>query len=802
MDLPKPVNEQERLKRLDSYEILDTAAEKQFDDLTKLAARILDVPICLISLIDQDRQWFKSKFGLEADQTPREISFCQYAIMEEEVLEVKDALEDGRFKDNPLVTGQPKIRFYAGAPLTDDDGVNLGTFCVIDQKPKTLNYEEKESLKALARTVLRIIKLRKVNLDQKKFVKFFDLTLDMLCIGDTDGYIKYLNPAFTRVLGWSEDELKARPLMDFVHPDDVSETIELTNRLIQGERVEGFENRFRRKDDNWTWLHWTCQPDSVTGELFAVAHDITELHDIHTSLREAKEIAEHLSAAKDIFLSNVSHEIRTPLNAIIGFTDLLRQTKLNEQQSQYLDTVSVASKNLIVLINDVLDVSKIESGELTLETKPFSIKTLIKDVVNLQNHSAQVKGLKLLSIIDHEIPEYVLGDYNRLMQVLINLVNNAIKFTDSGLVEIKAMLKDANDTDASVLFTVKDTGIGIEESKLEHIFDRFTQAGSSVSRKYGGTGLGLNIVKMLMELHHGKISVNSELGAGTEFTLEIKYPLTDSEIVDVEAAYEEKVINGVLEGIKILLVEDNEHNHILASTYIKKHRGQVDLAINGKEAVDKFGDNQYDLILMDLQMPEMNGFEATEIIREQFNSDIPIVACSAHSLVGEKSKCLEVGMNDYIAKPYSEGELILTIKDHVKSNKVMLHKKELAGDSNTASSELDIWKDILKSLEQETGKEFIDDMLEVFHNRTPKDIQEMENALDKDRIDVIFEKAHLIAGSLGALRFYSGNNLARRAVSAAKEKDISKTHQMTHELISYLQEALKETKEYAAHRSG
>ena len=800
-NLPKPANEQERLERLESYEILDTATEAQFDDLTTLAAQIMDVPICLISLVDENRQWFKSKYGLDADETSREISFCQYAIMDEEVFEVEDAQVDERFMENPLVTGQPNIRFYAGAPLTDDDGLNLGTFCVIDRKPKILNQEQKESLKSIARTALRIIKLRKANLDQNKFVKFFDLTLDMLCIGKTDGYARYLNPAFTRVLGWSEDELRSKPLIEFVHPDDVPVTMEELSKLAKGERIVGFKNRFIKKDGGLCWLHWTCQPDMNTGELFAAAHDVTELHNIQVSLREAKDIAEQSSSAKDIFLSNVSHEIRTPLNAIIGFTDLLQQTNLNELQSQYLDTVSVASKNLIVLINDVLDVSKIESGELSLEQRPFSIKKLIEDVINLQTHSAKSKGLKLLSVIDHEIPEYVLGDYNRLMQILINLVNNAIKFTDKGHVEVKAMLQQADDKEASILFTIKDTGIGIDQNKLDDIFERFTQAENSGTRKYGGTGLGLNIAKMLVELHKGKISVSSELNKGSEFSVEMTYPIAEFDAVENEVGNVEKEVNGVLEGVKILLVEDNEHNHILATTYIEKHKGLVDLAINGKEAVDKMEHHQYDLILMDLQMPEMDGFEATEIIRERFSKDIPIVACSAHSLVGEKWKCLEIGMNDYIAKPYNEGELINTIRDYTKKGKKGLPRdRELVEEVAINHTDPDAYKSILSDLEDEAGSEFIDDMLEIFHKRTPKDIEEFELALAQGQLDVILRKAHLISGSLGGLRFYYGNNIARETVNAAKEGDTEKTKRLTIDLISYLRDALQETHEYMDQR--
>lgn len=540
-DLPIPKNEHNRIRKLDSYKILDTEAEQQFDDLTKLAAQIFDVPICLVTLIDENRQWFKSKVGLDISETSREVSFCQYAIMGEDLMEVEDANLDQRFKDNPLVTGKPKIRFYAGAPLVDDDGYVLGTLCVIDQKPKKLDQDQKIALRALARTVIRIVQYRKTN------------------------------------------------------------------------------------------------------------------------------------AAKDVFLSNFSHEIRTPLNAISGFTDLLNKTSLTEEQATYNGIISLASRNLIVLINDVLDVSKIESGKLELEQKPFSIKQLLEDVVKLQASSASEKNLKLFSVIDHEIPELVLGDQTRLLQILINLVSNAIKFTDAGgNIELKVSAEAIDENEVSLLFVVKDTGIGIEECKLKDIFKRFTQAETSTARKYGGTGLGLNIVKMLVELHKGKISVESEMGVGSKFSFAIKYPIPKSNGGEntLIGSNHDKIEK--LDGINILLVEDNRQNQLLASTLIERNNGFVDLAENGQEAIEKLKSKRYDIILMDLQMPTMNGFEATEIIRKEVDTQIPIIACSAHSLVGEKSKCLQVGMNDYIIKPYSESELVNTLKTYY--NKIEIRK--------------------------------------------------------------------------------------------------------------------------------
>ena len=668
-DLPIPINEKQRIERLHSYNILDTDSEDSFDDFTKLAAQICDVPICLISLVDEDRQWFKSRFGLDIEETPREVSFCQYAIMDEHVLEVKDTLKDERFKDNPLVTGDLSVRFYAGAPLLDEDGFAMGTLCVIDQKPREMTADQKQALQYIANSAIRMIRLRKKNEERSQFSQFFQMSLDMLCIAGTDGFFKELNPAFSKVLGWTDEELKAKPFLEFVHPDDAVSTLAEVDKLARGAMTIGFVNRYRCKDGDWKWLHWTCQPVAETGELFAVAHDITEL-------KEANEMAQKSAKAKDSFLANMSHEIRTPLNAIIGFTDLLQTTELNETQKKYNQTIAIASDNLLMLVNNILDISKIESGKLDLEKRPFSIKKVLDDVLRINSQSAKGKGLKLSSSVDHEMPDAVLGDPSRLMQILLNLMGNAIKFTAEGNVELKAFIEKETSNDVLIKFMVKDTGIGISPEKIDMIFNRFTQAESSTTRKYGGTGLGLSIVKKLIELHDGDLTVKSTLDQGSEFIFTIPYPNTDSSVQSIMPEGLSKITNNYLEGLTVLLVEDNEYNQILATTYLERNMAKVELAENGQIGFDMALKNDYDCIIMDLQMPVMNGFDATQKIRDELHIETPIIACTAHSLVGEKEKSIKIGMNDYITKPYSEEELINTILTHVakvgKANSSML----------------------------------------------------------------------------------------------------------------------------------
>lgn len=283
-DLPIPSNEKERLEALASYGIMDSEPEERLDNLTKLAAEICEVPICLISLVDENRQWFKSKVGLGAEQTPREISFCQYAIMDVEIFEVENAKKDQRFTDNVLVNDDPNIRFYAGKPLIDDDGFALGTLCVIDEKPKKLKESQRRALEILAGEVISEIQAKKHREERDKYMKFFGMSLDMLCIVGADGHFKAVNPVFEKVLGWSREELMAKTYMEFVYPDDIHETSLQIQKLYGGTKMIGFENRFIKKDGGVVWMHWTCHPDENTGDLYAVAHDISELKKASVSL--------------------------------------------------------------------------------------------------------------------------------------------------------------------------------------------------------------------------------------------------------------------------------------------------------------------------------------------------------------------------------------------------------------------------------------------------------------------------------------------------------------------------------------
>lgn len=790
---PIPENEAVRLNALKEYNILDTNNEAEFDRLVKLASLICEVPIALVSLVDEDRQWFKARVGLDAEQTPRDISFCQYAIMTHDLFEVEDTTQDERFKDNPLVTGAPHIKFYAGYPLKDPQGVNLGTLCTIDRVPKKLDKNKSLALKLLAEEVVSQIVARRNNLENKKLERLFTLSIDMICVVGIDGFFKRVNPAFTNILGWTEQELLSSPLLNFVYNEDVSLTQKEIGKLAEGKQTD-FITRFIRKDGGVIHLRWVANSYPATGEIFAIARDITYNLKQIDKIKEAKEIAEKALKVKDEFLANMSHEIRTPLNAIIGFNNLLSETPLNKTQKEYVETVINASQNLMVIINDVLDTSRLESGKLKLEQKPINIKQIAEKVIKLHSNSAKSKGLKLMLSVDFEIPNNVIGDETRLIQILVNLISNAIKFTENGRVELQVLLEATSLGKAEILFVVKDTGIGIDKMKIDTIFERFTQAESSTTRLYGGTGLGLNIVKMLVGLFKGKLDVQSELNKGTEFSFLIPFTISE-EKAETTVKKTEKGVYGI-DNIKVLLVEDNEHNQILASTYLKKNNATVEIAINGKIAVDLLQTKQFDVIIMDLHIPIMDGYKATSLIRNELKLNTPIIACSARSLDGEKEKCLEIGMNDYISKPFTEKELIGTISEYVTVPDISEKNLNEKTSVTITNDQLDDFHTILVDLENKEGKEFLLAMMTVYLKRIPNNIKELENDLEESNLSSIEQKAHLLAGSLSSVSFNYGESLAKKLEKAAASQKTDEVEMLTKQLIDYLKQSIPTIKKY------
>jgi signal transduction histidine kinase len=411
--------------------------------------------------------------------------------------------------------------------------------------------------------------------------------------------------------------------------------------------------------------------DDYSGEKINMENTQRAVLNILEDYSEAKEKAEESTKLKEAFLANMSHEIRTPMNAIIGFSDLLSKRTLGEQEREYVKTIKSAGENLLTIINDILDISKIEAGMMTFEEHTFSVKEIFKSLNVMLMGKAKEKNLDLIFICDKNVPDNLLGDPTRLTQIIINLAGNAIKFTQKGGINVFARVLKKNescykDGFISVEFSVKDTGIGIPKDKLEHIFERFRQAESHITRKYGGTGLGLSIAKQLVELQNGSLSLKSEFGVGSEFSFCIPYKKS-IEILTVQDETGDKFDMQELSKLKILLVEDNQLNVKLILSLFSESNLNVQVAENGSIGIEKIKEGGFDIVLMDMEMPVMNGYEAATFIRNEMKNKIPIVAMTAHAMAGERERCLSLGMNDYISKPINANLLFekmyeLTIK--------------------------------------------------------------------------------------------------------------------------------------------
>lgn len=526
---PLPDNEDERLAELLSYDVLDTEAEQLFDDLTTLASQICDTPIALISLIDPDRQWFKSRVGLDAEETSREVAFCSHAILQDDVFEIPNASLDPRFHDNPLVTGAPDIRFYAGAPLVSPSGHAIGTLCTIDRKPRKLTESQKTSLQTLSKSVVAHLELKRKNRELERTSQF-------------------------------------------------------------------------RSD----------------------------------------------------FLSYVSHEIRTPLNAINTFSRLLegeaQKLKLPESFTTPLSHVTQSGERLLEIVNSVLDIKQIEAGKMRVMPRAVSTHDFFTHLFSLTKIRAEDGGITFTTTIDSRVPDTLFFDDTKFGQVALNLLSNAIKFTSRGK-SVSAQVKYKND---KLIFNVIDQGIGISEEDQKRLFTPFERMENA--HQISGTGLGLNISKRLIELMDGTIKVSSKVNEGTRISVTLPSDvLTANEFANAQPQSFVAQIN-IDKSARVLVVEDHYINQVVIQTLFEKLGVAHAIVNTGEEGVKYVNANPVDLVLMDLNLPGIQGDEATAQIKS-INPELPVIALTADAIT-KPASLYEKGLDDVLTKPVDSNELV------------------------------------------------------------------------------------------------------------------------------------------------
>ncbi len=1061
---------------LHRYDILDTPAEESFDLLTKLAAVLFGTPISLITLVDTERQFFKSSYGLERRETPREDAFCAHAILSNEVMVVNDAPADPRFAANPLVLGHPKIRFYAGAPLETHDGFHLGSLCVIDNQPRR-DPEPTQimALKALARQAVELLEFhrmkrqlmdarealvvwsRELELSEARFRAFVAHNPCLAFIIDEDGRVLYanspceqfwrmtpgqsigktfedllpaavaaevretdlalmsadghstttqvipnpdgvlrhfvltkfafpqtsgrralggfavdiserveneekqraseskyrelfernpvpswiyrtadlriidVNQAAFRQFGWPREEFVGLSINSIRMPGETEEVeAELRKACLSHQRTKPF--RHRCKDQSEVWVELSSIEIEVDGcpARLMMANDITEriesqsrleglvakrtaelqkslaqwrglvealpqlvwvinaegltdyisdtwseytgvpkeellgsgwLRTVHpedirrldarqqmwehqepydidyrirskegahrwvlsrgrpvregeggpitqwlwtttdiddqkrsaerlekavaertVALQEACERAESATRAKSEFLAVMSHELRTPLNGVIGMAHLMQDTALTSEQHEYLDIIQSSGQALLNLINDLLDLSKMEAGRMTLENAEFPLKTVIEECIELVSLAAAAKGLAISLTVGPNVPVNVIGDAGRLRQILLNLLSNAVKFTERGSVAVTVTLEAARGPVMTLRLAVRDTGIGLSAEQQAGLFQAFSQADSSTTRRFGGTGLGLCIAKRLVELMGGTIGVASQIGEGATFWLNLcleagkaAEPYLGANAVSQQADENLALLN-LFAGSKarILLADDNISNQQVAAGMLRKMGLSVDSVADGTEALEALAKIPYDLVLMDVRMPRMDGMEATTRIRQAGlwrggRQRLPVIAMTASAMQSDQDKCFAAGMDDFIPKPLMPRRLADLLEKWLPQDGVERGGVALAGHS-TAGVPSSIF-DVQLLTERLMGdRELTNRVLQGYLRDMPKQINALSQALVAGGLEQVRYQAHKMAGASASV----GGEALRSALAGLEQAAIDR----------------------------
>jgi PAS domain S-box-containing protein len=792
-----------RLAALQRYEILDTDPEAAFDEVTALVAESLDMPVALVSLVDSNRQWFKSRVGMEPRQTARDVSFCGHAVLQDEVLEIPDATKDDRFHDNPLVLGEPHICFYAGAPLATPDGHRIGTLCVMDRRPRRLKAGQRALLEQFARLVVvqleqRLANLRlaaeRLHLQQRQsyLQQVLNTSLEGFVAIDRTGRVTEFNAAAESCLGYRAEQVIGAPMIDLFAPtrmqamfaDQVDAfwantqatpgtrrelpvlrangtevTVEASVSLLpseQGDRiiiffrdieehkkaerlhyqlrdlVEAFPESFiyydanerlvtanaqvlqklgvvsrvrnigcsfeeilgatvregiyadavgreaawieermeihrsygsmeiRLTNGNWMKL---VQRRTADGGRICVYIDITEIKQREAALLAARQEAADASRAKTDFLATMSHEIRTPLNALIGLTEVLAVTPLDTQQRLCLETMQTSGRQLLQIVNDVLDFSRLQADQIQLAEDDIDLRSLLRSLMQTIAALPGAAALRLDKDVTPDVPARVRGDGPRLTQILTNLLGNAVKFAAGGRVALSVHAVKSPSGERTLRFEVSDSGPGIPVDLKDRIFEHFVQGDGSADVRKSGTGLGLAIARRLAVAMQGTLELANPGEPGARFVLKMPCRASSS---STAAVAEPSMPKPASRPRRILVAEDTPASQMVVRLLLEGLGHTVEVVSNGRQAVEAC-ERPFDVVFLDIQMPEMDGCAAARAIRgreatrgnaSKSASSLPLVALSAFSQPSEQAAALAAGMDAYLTKPVRRADLV------------------------------------------------------------------------------------------------------------------------------------------------
>ncbi len=765
---------------------------------------------------------------LEADMTESELRFAQLSqaafegivIYEgENIILINTAArklfgyrksELVQLKPIDLIQAEAQAAYLAALTTAPREGIE--TYCICKDasvfpakiRHKTIPHKGEEAKVMVVSDLTESKKVeQKLAASELRYRKLFEESNDAIYISSRDGFLLAVNEAAVQLFGYTRQELlkmNALRLYAFKEArDKFRQEIEAKGAL------SNYELQLLKKDGSLIdCILSTTTRRNADGKVIGyqgIIRDITERKRTE-ELIQAKEIAERSARLKERFLANMSHEIRTPMNAVMGFTNLLQDTATIHQE-QYIKGIKVASEHLLVLINDVLDFSKIDAGKLELETIPFDLKDVLNNAIETFRIKANKKNLPILLITDEGLPHHLIGDPTRLTQILLNLLSNAIKFTEDGKIEllVKVFMEDLQYVNLS--FSVKDTGIGIPKEKLDSIFNSFTQVSSDTRRRFGGTGLGLTITKKLVELQGGTISVKSKEDEGTTFTFFLKFKkANEADFTQQQAVHH--ISFQPLGKLTILIAEDNQLNQVVARDTIKKWGKEIviDIANNGREAVEKIKQKKYDIILMDVQMPEMSGYEATQYIRHKLGQkDLPILAMTAYATTGEAEKTLMVGMDDYISKPFVPHKLyqkIAKLTGQSAAITTVIEEQILEEDvAIVVQQNLQRVTD-LTFLNQSTSddKALKEKMIHILLTETPDEMMKLQALLANENWPRFAAVAHKFKSSITFMGLHAMKSVVKNLQTyAEKQQELDKIPQLFAQLKQTCEKACEELRE-------